>query len=97
MIAGMDQRALLPRITNKAPVTTAVMDVLAANQTNNRLLGVPCRSSGGMKSMERRSTVTVFAIADLESVGSWKEEGGVVTPVCDQYIGCARGSVRVEE
>ncbi|WP_258180899.1 hypothetical protein [Burkholderia multivorans] len=56
----MDHMTLFPRITNSAPVTTAVMDVLAANHTKNKLRGDPCRSSGGMKSIERRSMVAVF-------------------------------------
>ncbi|GEB64649.1 hypothetical protein SAT01_20970 [Sinomonas atrocyanea] len=96
MMAGMDQSALLPRMTNRAPVTTAVMEVLAANQTNIRLRGEPCRSSGGMKSIERRSTVAVFAIADLGSIGVGRVGVNWATPVCDRYTGCTRVPARVD-
>lgn len=40
-IAGIDHNAVLPSTTNKAPVTTAVIDVFAANHTNNKLRGEP--------------------------------------------------------
>jgi hypothetical protein len=46
-MAGIDQSAVLPSTTNNAPVTTAVIEVLAANHTKAKLRGRPWRSAAG--------------------------------------------------
>ena len=50
------QRASAPKTTASAPSTMAVICRLAPIQSVNWLSGVPCRSSGGMTSIVRRST-----------------------------------------